>query len=84
MSPVHSAYYTLYRLYIVGCFAHARRGFTDALKALPKDSTIVRTNAEEGLEFLNALFKLEKKFKDENLSPEERHERRKKESEPLL
>ena len=69
---------------LVGCFAHARRGFTDALKALPKDSTIARTNAEEGLEFLNALFKLERKFKNENLSPEERHERRKKESEPLL
>lgn len=44
----------------VGCLAHGRRGFTDALKALPKDATTTKTTAEEGLEFCNQLFKIEK------------------------
>ncbi len=66
----------------VGCFAHARRGFTDALKALPKDSTITKTNAKEGLDYCNELFKIEKILKD--LSPEERYKARLEQSKPVL
>lgn len=66
----------------VGCFAHARRGFTDALKALPKDSTLSRTTASEGVEFCNKLFRIEKTLKDK--SPEERYEKRLKQSKPVL
>lgn len=58
----------------VGCLAHGRRGFTDALKALPKDATTTKTTAEEGLEFCNQLFKIEKTLKD--LNPEKRYEKR--------
>ena len=66
----------------VGCFAHARRGFTDALKALPKDSTITKTNAQEGADFCNKLFKIEKVLTD--LSPEERYNKRLEQSKPVL
>lgn len=66
----------------VGCFAHARRGFTDALKALPKDSTLSRTTASEGVDFCNKLFRIEKTFKDK--SPKERYNERLKKSKPTL
>ena len=66
----------------VGCFAHAKRGFTDALKALPKDSTTSKTNAEEGVDFCNQLFKIEKSLK--HLDPEEIYEKRLEKSKPVL
>ncbi|CUH93772.1 hypothetical protein SD1D_2257 [Herbinix luporum] len=66
----------------VGCLAHGRRGFTDALKALPKDATTTKTTAEEGLEFCNQLFKIEKTLK--KLKPEERYEKRLEQSKPVL
>ena len=67
---------------LVGCFAHARRGFTDALKALPKDSTVTRTTAGEGVDFCNKLFKIEQDLK--NLTPEKRYEIRLQKSKPVL
>jgi hypothetical protein len=67
---------------LVGCFAHARRGFTDALKALPKDAKGSRTVASEGLEFCNKLFNIEKAIKDK--SYKERYETRLEKSKPIL
>jgi len=66
----------------VGCLAHARRRYTDALKALPKDSKKLRTKANEGLNFIQQLYKIESKIKD--LSIEKRLEIRTKESLPIL
>lgn len=66
----------------VGCFAHARRGFTDALKALPEDSKTSKTTAQEGLDFCNELFRIERKLKD--LSSEERYTERLEQSKPIL
>ncbi|WP_154442839.1 IS66 family transposase [Tissierella pigra] len=66
----------------VGCFAHARRGFTDTLKALPKDSTVSKTNAQEGVDFCNELFRIERALKE--LSPEERYIKRLEQSKPVL
>lgn len=43
----------------VGCLAHARRYYTDAIKALPKEAKIESTYAYEALEFFKAIFKLE-------------------------
>lgn len=80
----YPGYNSVENVTLVGCFAHARRGFADALKALPDDSTLARTNAEEGIEFCNKLFKLEKEFKKENLSPEERYKQRLEKSRPVL
>ena len=66
---------------IVGCFAHARRKFTDALKSLlPKDRP--GSKVAEGKKYCDKLFDLERDFAD--LSPEERHQKRQEFSKPLL
>lgn len=69
---------------IVGCFAHARRGFKDTLKALPKDALTSKTNAQEGLKFCDKLFKLERQYRKEKLTPEEIYENRLENTKPIL
>ena len=69
-----------------GCWAHARRYFTEALAALPKGAIVAKnakpTLAHAGLDFCNKLFAIERDLHD--LSPEERHAARLVRSEPLL
>nr|WP_202961225.1 IS66 family transposase [Haloplasma contractile] len=48
---------------LVGCFAHARRKFKEALDALPKDAKKARTTANKGFKFCNQLYKVEGKIK---------------------
>lgn len=67
---------------LVGCFAHARRGFTDALKAINDKESISSSVAMEGLKFCNDLFAIEKTLS--GLKPRERYERRLEESKPIL
>ena len=67
---------------LVGCWAHARRKFDEALKALPahlKDSPVP---AKEGLQFCNQLFAVERATQD--MTPEERHTHRLQNSTPIL
>ena len=65
---------------VVGCWSHARRKFSDALKLLPAEGR--RKSPEyQAIERLGFLFHLEEKWKQ--LHPEERHRRRQKESKPL-
>lgn len=69
---------------LVGCWAHARRKFDEALRALPAAE---RTSgkpllAEEGLAFCNDLFRIEKEAKDKTV--EDRLELRLKKSKPVL
>ncbi|MDK2919571.1 MAG: transposase [Candidatus Petromonas sp.] len=59
---------------LVGCFAHVRRGFTDALKDIKDKSSISSSVAMEGLKFCNKLFAIEKTLS--GLTPKERYERR--------
>lgn len=66
---------------LVGCWAHARRKFTDVLKSMPPGSPKPVT-AQEGLNFCNQLYAVERELKD--LEPNERHEERLKRSKPLL
>jgi transposase len=68
----------------VGCMAHARRKFTDALKALPKEADVSRTKVSEGLSYIVRLYRLEKKYKDLKLESAERFEARLKEAQPVL
>lgn len=56
----------------VGCWAHARRKFDEALRAVPKGKR--SPTAEQGVTYCSQLFKLEEKLKD--LSPEERKAQR--------
>ena len=64
----------------VGCWAHARRGFDEAAKAVPKGKR--SPTAEQGLAYCTKLFKLEEEFA--SLTPKERKERRQKQSKPVL
>ena len=67
---------------VVGCLAHARRKFDEALKAIPAKSTITSVAVEEGLAYCNKLFKIEQKLAD--LSAEERYQKRLEQSKPVL
>lgn len=67
---------------LVGCWAHARRKFDEALKALPATEKANPTAAQEGLEFCNKLFAIEREF--HNVKPEERYDGRLEKSRPVL
>ncbi|MCY6355331.1 transposase [Clostridium sp. ZS2-4] len=45
---------------LVGCWAHARRKFDEAIKALPSSQKSSPVLAREGLKFCNSLLKLKK------------------------
>jgi len=73
----------------VGCFAHARRKFDEALrgqgkgKAKGKNKKSPKSRvADQGLSRINKLFKMERKYRD--ASAEERHRRRQEELAPLI
>lgn len=71
---------------LVGCWAHARRKFDEAVKALPP--TAVRKNpaalstAQTGLGYCNELYKIEADLKDKNA--DERFAARLERSKPVL
>ncbi|KGP82728.1 MULTISPECIES: IS66 family transposase [unclassified Paenibacillus] len=65
----------------LGCWAHARRKYHEALQALPAGQRS-NTVAAEGLALCNALFEVERKWKD--ATPEQRYEARLAESRPIL
>jgi transposase len=67
---------------LVGCFAHARRKFDEALKALPADKRNTPVAAKEGLDFCNKLFAIERELKD--VTPEERYRLRKERNLPVV
>jgi len=66
---------------VVGCWAHARRKFDEAVKALPKEEQSGST-ALEGQRYCSMLFAIEKELS--GLTPEERYEERQKRSKPVL
>jgi len=78
----YSGYNNLPNITLVGCWAHARRGFVDALKALPAENSTAAVAAKEGLAFCNRLFSLERAM--QRASPEERYEMRLTHSRPLV
>jgi transposase len=67
---------------LVGCWAHARRPYDEAMRAMPKGADITGTLTEKGLSYCNFLFKTEESLK--HLSPEERKERRLAKSLPAV
>lgn len=76
----YSGYNGLIDVKHVGCWAHVRRKFDEALRAVPKGKR--SPTAEQGVAYCNQLFKLEEKFRD--LSPEERKEKRQEQEKPVL
>ena len=78
----YSGYNGLPDITLVGCWAHARRKFSEALKALPADQRAAPVAAKEGLDFCNQLFAIERELKD--ATPEERSAARMQRSRPVL
>ena len=66
----------------VGCWAHARRRFHDALKALPKAQQSRGNRTQMALNWITKLYAIERRIKD--ASAEERHHIRQQESRPIL
>jgi len=66
----------------VGCWAHARRKFKDAEKALPKSQKNKTGKTQQALSFIQKLYALEKQNKDK--TPLIRYQNRQKESVPVL
>ena len=67
---------------VVGCFAHLRRKFEDALKMLDPKRVPEESMAYKGKQYCDKLFSLEREIAD--LSVQERYERRQKLAKPLL
>jgi len=70
----------------VGCWAHARRKFDEALKA-QKSSTkrkrsVKESKALQGLAFIQKLYKIERQIQDK--PPDERHRVRQERSRPVM
>lgn len=66
---------------VVGCWAHARRKFDEALQTLPKEKQ-KNSPAAIGERYCSRLFKLEEAFAE--LTPEERYEKRLEQEKPVL
>jgi transposase len=66
---------------VVGCFAHVRRKFNEAIKGLSKKDQ-ANSSAMIGKRFCDKLFSLERDFS--KLSSEERFEKRQEQSKPVV
>ena len=67
----YAGYNNIPDVILVGCWAHARRKFDEALKALPASTQSASVAAKEGLDFCNQLFAIERDLKE--ASPDERY-----------
>ena len=66
---------------VVGCWAHARRKFDEAVKSLPKGKA-KGSSASQGLAYCNLLFEIEQGLSEE--TADERYEQRLKQTKPVL
>ena len=64
----------------VGCMAHARRKFDEAVKAQGKKQSA--SNAHRGLALIRKLYRVEKQAR--KLTPEDRHAHRQRHARPIL
>ena len=76
----YKGYHNLPDVTVVGCFAHVRRKFDEALKSMPADQR-PGSAAAKGLDACNRLFELERQFS--GLPPDERHNKRLDSSLPI-
>ncbi len=83
---LHTDGYTGYRslleeIIVVGCWAHLRRKFDEAMKSLSKGKAR-GSSAAQGLAYCDFLFKLEDSWTE--LPPEERYDQRLEQAKPVL
>ncbi|CAM4155278.1 Transposase and inactivated derivatives [Bacillus paramycoides] len=77
----YSGYHQVQDVTLVGCWAHAKRKFDDALKALPDSQKGKKVKASKGLHFCNQLYSIKRKLK--HVNPTERYEQRLKKAGPF-
>ena len=68
----------------VGCFAHARRKFDEAIKALGKDGKKNPGKAGDALAYIGKLYAVEKELREAKANPSTRYETRLSKSKPIL
>jgi transposase len=71
----------------IGCWAHARRKFTEVIKArqpAPKGQPQKAGSAEKALSYIGKLYQLESRADREGLTPDQRRELRQAEAVPIL
>ena len=66
---------------VVGCWAHLRRKFDEAVRSLPKGKA-KGSSASQGLTYCNLLFGIEQEMAE--LTAEERHKQRLEQAKPIL
>jgi len=69
---------------MVGCWAHARRKFHAVLEAASPQATNRKLAAEQALEFIAQLYRIEKEARVKKLSLAEHYELRQQQSKPVL
>jgi hypothetical protein len=78
----YDGYHTLPEgIIVVGCWAHARRKFDEALKITPEKAR-ESSNVQRGKRYCDRLFALERQFAD--MTPEERFKKRWELSKPVM
>lgn len=78
----YPGYHKVKDVMLIGCWAHARHKYDEALKALPSSQDKTETAAQQGLGFCNQLFAIERELKD--AIPEQRYTIRLERSRPVL
>mgnify|MGYP001125525610 CR=1 FL=1 len=78
----YAGYHVVKKATLVGCWAHARRNFAEALSVLPVETRNQPSVALEGMNFCNQLFAIEREFAD--ATPADRFEGRLQKSKPVL
>jgi transposase len=81
-TDAYSGYNGLPGIINVACWAHARRKFDEALKAMPKNQNDAPSAAQEGQDFCNQLFAIERDLHD--VTTKERYEGRLEKSRPVI
>jgi len=77
----YDGYHNLSDVTVVGCWAHVKRKWVDALKAVPKKKQPM-SQAAQGIAFCDKLFHFEKQWS--SLAPKERLKNRELYSKPVI
>jgi hypothetical protein len=73
-----------HRVVHLACWAHCRRGFNDALQALPKNARTPEQLASQFMALIGQLYKVEANAREHGLSAQELQKQRQLHSEPVL
>jgi hypothetical protein len=80
----YNAVATEHQLVHLGCWAHCRRYFNDALQALPKDKRGPEQLAARFIELIGRLYRVEADARDAELDAETKYRSRQERSVPVL